>query len=192
MQTVMLKLYSIILFIVMLAFTFDCNGQYNNNFWVFGDSAGLDWSNTIPQNFISSAKYWRGSTSIGNVNGLVAYAIKHDFTFPMNGKIWNKYHKEMQNGEFVNGNGWYHDRLFLPVPGSDSLLYLISCCVTSSCPYGLYYTLIDLSANNDSGAVIQKNVPLNSYPAFDGLMAVQHGNAEIGGFCFNVGMVLGQ
>ena len=84
----------------------------------------------------------------------------------------------MQNGEFVYGNGWYHDRMFLPVPGSDSLLYLISCCVTSSCPYGLYYTLIDLSANNDSGAVIQKNVPLNSYPAFDGLMAVQHGNGR--------------
>lgn len=84
----------------------------------------------------------------------------------------------MANGYFVYGGGWYHERIFLPVPGSDSLLYLISCCVTSSCPYGLYYTLIDLKANNDSGAVIQKNVPLNSYPAFDALMAVQHGNGR--------------
>jgi len=174
-KVVIIKLWIIVLLLLKVTEGY-C--QYNNNYWVFGDSAGIDWSSSTPTLFVSSAKYWRGSASIGNSSGLLSYAIKHDFTFPMNGKVWNKYHIQMQNGEFVYGNGWYHDRMFLPVPGSDSLLYLISCCVTSSCPYGLYYTLIDLSANNDSGAVIQKNVPLNSYPAFDGLMAVQHGNGR--------------
>ncbi|MBP7166435.1 MAG: T9SS type A sorting domain-containing protein [Bacteroidia bacterium] len=96
----------------------------------------------------------------------------------MNGKVWNKYHQQMQNGNFIYGGGWYHERVFLPVPGSDSLLYLFSCCVTLSCPFGLYYTLIDLSANSDSGAIIQKNVPINNSPAFDGLMAIQHGNGR--------------
>ena len=152
--------------------------QYNNNFWVFGDSAGIDWSTNPPSTFTSKVKQWRGSASIGNNSSLVAYSIRSDNNVPVNGKIWNKYHQEMLNGNYVYGGGWYHERLFLPVPGSDSLLYLISCCVTSSCPYGLYYTLIDLSANNDSGAVIQKNVPLNPYPAFDALMAVQHGNGR--------------
>ena len=28
-------------------------GQYNNNYWVFGDSAGVDWS-TIPPTFFNS------------------------------------------------------------------------------------------------------------------------------------------
>jgi hypothetical protein len=39
-----------------------------------------------------------------------------------------------------------------------------------------YYSKINYKANNDSGLVIQKNVQLNNYPAFDALMAVQHGN----------------
>ena len=152
--------------------------QYNNNYWVFGDSAGVDWSTNPPTTFKSQVNMWRGSASIGDNNGLVAYSILYNFVWPDNGKVWNRYQQEMQNGNYIYGGGWYHERLFLPVPGSDSLLYLISCCVTSSCPYGLYYTLIDLKANNDSGAVIQKNVPLNSYPAFDALMAVQHGNGR--------------
>jgi hypothetical protein len=153
-------------------------GQYNNNYWVFGDSAGVDWSTIPPTFFNSNVKMWRGSTSIGDNSGLIAYASRYNFLASDDTWIWNKYHTKMLNGDQVNGGGWYHTKLFLPVPGSDSLLYLISCCVTSSCPYGLYYTLIDLRANNDSGAVIQKNVPLNSYPAFDGLMAVQHGNGR--------------
>ena len=153
-------------------------GQYNNNYWVFGDSSGVEFNNGSLNNFRSSMKFLRGSSSISNVNGLIAYSAKFDFTVPHNGKVWNKFHQQMQNGDFIYGAGWYHDRLFLPVPDSDSLLYLFSCCVTSSCPFGLYYTLIDLTANNDSGNIIQKNVPLNNAPAFDALMAVQHGNGR--------------
>jgi hypothetical protein len=154
------------------------NAQYNNNFWVFGDSCGMEFNSGVINNFTSSMKFIRGATSVGFDSELVAYSSKLDFTFPHNGIVWNKFHKQMQNGNFVYGNGWYHERLFIPVPGSDSLLYLFSCCVTSGSPFGLYYTLIDLSANNDSGAIIQKNVPINNYPAFDGLMAVQHGNGR--------------
>ncbi|MBK9639501.1 MAG: T9SS type A sorting domain-containing protein [Bacteroidetes bacterium] len=152
--------------------------QYNNNFWVFGDSCGIEFNNGSLNNFRSSMKILRGSASISNAIGLSAYSSRSDFFITLNSKVWNKYHQQMQNGDYIYGSGWYHERLFLPVPGSDSLLYLFSCCVTSSCPFGLYYTLIDLTANNDSGAIVQKNVPLNSAPAFDGLMAVQHGNGR--------------
>ena len=170
------KLFGIITLVIMNGSVLPA--QYNNNFWVFGDSCGVDFSNSMPTNFISSSKYLRGSSSIGDTNGLVAYSILNDNFIPVNGKVWNKYHQQMQNGNFIYGGGWYHERLFLPVPNSDSLLYLFSCCVTSSCPFGLYYTLIDLTANNDSGTIIQKNVPLNNAPAFDALMAVQHGNGR--------------
>ena len=153
--------------------------QYNNNSWCFGDSVYIDWNNASnPVIGRSSIKFLHGSTSIGDSIGIIAYSSRNDFFAPVNGLVWNKYHQQMQNGNYIFGGGWYHERLFLPAPGSDSLLYLISCCVTSSCPFGLYYTLIDLSANSDSGAIIQKNVPINNYPAFDGLMAVQHGNGK--------------
>jgi hypothetical protein len=154
------------------------HGQYNNNFWVFGDSCGIEFNNGTSSSFRSSVKMLRGSSSIGNASGLKAYSILNDNTIPDNGRVWNSYHNQMQNGDYIYGGGWYHERLFLPVPGSDSLLFLFSCCVTSSCPYGLYYTMIDLSANSDSGAILQKNIPINNYPAFDGLMAVQHGNGR--------------
>jgi hypothetical protein len=152
--------------------------QFTNNFWVFGDSSGIEFNNGSTSNFKSSMKMLRGSASISNTLGLMAYSSRSDFFIPVNGKVWNKYHQHMQNGDLIYGSGWYHERLFLPVPGSDSLLYLFSCCVTSSCPFGLFYTLIDLSANSDSGAIIQKNAPVNNYPAFDALMAVQHGNGK--------------
>ncbi len=152
--------------------------QYTNNYWVFGDSCGIEFNNGSPINFNSSSKYYRGSCSIGNTNSLIAYSILNDNFIPVNGRVWNKYHQQMQNGNYIYGGGWYHERIFLPVPGSDSLLYLFSCCVTSSCPFGLYYTLIDFTANSDSGAILQKNVPVKNVPAFDGLMAVQHGNGR--------------
>ncbi len=175
----MLNQKSYLLLYLILLFNSNCKAQYNNNAWCFGDSVYIDWNN--PSNPVidrSSIKFLSGSTSIGDSNGIIAYSSRNDFFAPVNGKVWNKYHQQMQNGNYIYGGGWYHERLFLPVPGSDSLLYLFSCCVTSSCPYGLYYSIVDLSANSDSGAVIQKNVPINNYPAFDALMAVRHGNGR--------------
>jgi hypothetical protein len=170
------KLFGIITLLIMNASTL--LAQYNNNFWVFGDSCGVEFNNGSLNNFRSSMKFLRGSASISNVNGLIAYSALFNFSLPDNGIVWNKYHQQMLNGNLIYGSGTYHERLFLPVPGSDSLLYLFSCCVTSSCPFGLYYTMIDITANSDSGVIIQKNVPLNSAPAFDALMAVQHGNGR--------------
>ena len=163
---------------LFILFTTITTAQYNNNFWVFGDSCGIEFNNGVLSNFRSSMKMLRGSTSIGNDIGTFAYSARNDTYIPVNGRVWNKYNEQMPNGDSIYGGGWYHERLFVPVPGSDSLLYLFSCCGTSSCPYGLYYTIIDLSANSDSGAIIQKNVPINNYPAFDALMAVQHGNGR--------------
>ncbi|MBK9319934.1 MAG: hypothetical protein IPM91_14820 [Bacteroidetes bacterium] len=95
--------------------------QYNNNFWVFGDSCGIEFNNGSTSNFKSSMKMLRGAASISNAIGLKAYSSRSDFFIPVNGKVWNLYHQQMSNGDLIYGSGWYHERLFLPVPGSDSL-----------------------------------------------------------------------
>ena len=64
----------------------------------------------------------------------------------------------------------------IPHSGNDSLVYLFSIGVNGY--QGLFYTLINYKANNDSGIVIQKNIQLKNAPAFDGLTAVRHGNGR--------------
>ncbi|MBK7681142.1 MAG: hypothetical protein IPJ26_01035 [Bacteroidetes bacterium] len=98
--------------------------------------------------------------------------------FPLNNVLVNKYDSVISNGSGLYGGGWYHDRLIIPNPDNDSMLFIFSAGVTASGPYGLYYSTANYKANNDSGIVIQKNVMLNNLPAFDALMAVRHGNGR--------------
>jgi hypothetical protein len=154
--------------------------QFNNNTWVFGDSAGIRWQGfpKIPTNFKSQVDWRNGVTNISDSSGVLLYSTLLNNILPINGYIWNKYHEPVSGANLIKGNLWYHAGLFLPVPGSDSLIYLFTASVTSSSPYGLYYTTVNYKANNDSGIVIQKNVMLNNLPAFDALMAVRHGNGR--------------
>ncbi|MBK7887348.1 MAG: T9SS type A sorting domain-containing protein [Bacteroidetes bacterium] len=153
--------------------------QFTNRVWAFGDSAGISWLNsgTNPINFKTNSKWRNGSVSISDTNGLNCYAALFDNTSTTNVCIWNKYNTLMQNGDYNYGGWWYHVNLFIPDPGNDSLLYMFGIGVTND-PYGFYYSKLNYKANNDSGIVIQKNMQLNNFPAFDALMAVRHGNGS--------------
>ncbi|MBK7967055.1 MAG: hypothetical protein IPK10_18475 [Bacteroidetes bacterium] len=96
---------------------------------------------------------------------------------PNNCKIWNKYDQQINDGDHVFGNAWYHAGLLIPHPGNDSIIYLFTSGVTNN-PYGFYVTTINYKANNDSGVIVQKNFQLNSLPAYDALMGVKHGNGR--------------
>ncbi len=153
-------------------------GQYNNNYWVFGDSAFIDWTNPGNPTIGSAAFHFRnGSSCIGDSSGLLLYAGLYDNNAATDCYIWNKYGNRIGDSIRVKGGVWYHASLFVPDPGSDSNIYLFTAGVTND-PYGLYYSKINYKANNDSGLVIQKNVQLNNLPAFDALMAVRHGNGR--------------
>ncbi len=165
--------------LVIIFISLQCQAQFNNNFWCFGDSIGIDWTNAQnPSMFKSSLKWRGGSATIGNSSGLLLYESRFDNTLPSNNIVWNKYHSAVANGKFIYGGGWYHDQMFLPDPFNDSIIHLFSTNVTSSGPYGLYHTIINYKLNNDSGLVIQKNLQILSYPAFDGLTAVKNGNGR--------------
>ncbi len=156
----------------------EVNAQFNNKYWVFGDSVGINWSNPTNPIFFNSKLKGRGTAvSLADSSGVLLYSgtdqkpnvIDHTKTF-------NRYQLEIPNSDSINGEGWYHEMVIIPHPGNDSLVYLISIGVTTW--HGLFYTLINYKANNDSGIVIQKNVQLQNVPAFDGLTAVRHGNGR--------------
>jgi hypothetical protein len=153
--------------------------QYNGNYWCFGDSAIIDWSTPQNPTIGGAAFYWRnGTCTIGDSSGLLLYSGLKNNIAPTNCAVWNKFHLAIGDSISIKGGLWYHASLFLPDPGNDSIIYLFTIGVTQAEQYGLYYSTINYKANNDSGLVIQKNVQLNNFPAFDGLMAVRHGNGR--------------
>ncbi|MBK9320474.1 MAG: hypothetical protein IPM91_17835 [Bacteroidetes bacterium] len=153
--------------------------QFTNNYWVFGDSASIDWTNPALPQIIKVPVDSRGDcSSFKDTSGIRVYSCDIGNTLPRNGVVINLYGTLFQNGDSLKGTSWYHDRLILPDPGNDSLIYIINAGVTQSGPYGLYYSKANYKANNDTGIVIQKNVQLNNLPAFDGLTAVRHGNGR--------------
>ena len=82
----------------------------------------------------------------------------------------------MQNGDSIVGRGWYNELIIVPNPANDSTYYLFSIGVTSI--FGLYYSIIDMRLNNGLGAVVSKNIQLQSFPMIDCLDAIKHANGR--------------
>jgi hypothetical protein len=156
--------------------------QYKGNVWCFGDSAGIDWTNpSNPTTFISMNKGRSGTSSLCDSNNtLHLYAgYLSDGTSQTRCRVNNKFHKKVFNGDSIFFEPMYHSILFIPKPNNDSIAFLFTSIVVSGIdPFGLYYSIINYKANNDSGLVVQKNIQLNNRPAFDGLAAVKHGNGR--------------
>jgi Secretion system C-terminal sorting domain len=153
-------------------------GQFNNNFWLFGDSAGINWTNPANPVLFKSMIRGRGScVSLSDSTGIRIYSHSNYTTSLFNqSKTYNRYNDPINGSDSLYVEAWYHEMLLIPCPDSDSLVYLFTVGVNTF--DGLYYTLVNYKANNDSGIVLQKNVTLQQVPAFDGLTAVQHGNGR--------------
>jgi hypothetical protein len=153
-------------------------GQFNNNYWVFGDSVGINWTNPSSPTLFNSKVRGRGScVSLSDSIGIRIYSHSNYTTALFNqSKTYNRFDVPIPSSDSLYVEGWYHEMLLIPHPGNDSLVYLLTIGVNTF--DGLYYTLINYKANSDSGQVIQKNVALQQVPAFDGLTAVQHGNGR--------------
>ncbi len=177
MRNISLTVSAIIISLLSLASNAG-NAQFNNNYWLFGDSAGINWTNPANPILLTSMLKGRGtSVSLSDTNGVIIYSgTGQKINFMDRTKTFNKFNEKVPNSDSINGEGWYHEMLLIPHPGNDSLVYLVSIGVNGY--KGLFYTLINYKANNDSGMVIQKNIALQQVPAFDGLTAVQHGNGR--------------
>jgi hypothetical protein len=152
--------------------------QFNNNYWLFGDSAGINWTTPNNPSYFNSKVKGRGtSVSLADSNGVLIYSHTNgNIAFMNKTKTYNRYNIIIENSDSIVGESWYHEMQLIPHSGNDSLVYLFSIGVNGY--QGLFYTLINYKANNDSGIVIQKNIQLKNAPAFDGLTAVRHGNGR--------------
>ena len=154
--------------------------QFLNKYWAFGDSAGINWLQNNNPIVVYTQANGRGSCiTLGDSLGMKLFAFtRSNIAQPNTAIIFNGFNDTVIFGDSIVGEAWYHELIFIPQPENDSLVYMFSIGVTGSSLFGLYYTLINYRANNDSGLVILKNVQLNALPAFDGLTAIRHGNGR--------------
>jgi hypothetical protein len=181
---------NIIVLVILLGLSSSSHAQFTDRFWTFGDSAAIDFknlSNPIPD---SSILRVRGScASICDSSGdLLMYCGSPNqdiwrpagppYTYNM-GYLINKFHHKILNGDSLKCTLWYQEMVIVPNPSNTNQFYVFTAGVIApTTPAGFFYSIVDLSLNNDSGYVIQKNVPLASFQVGDGLATVKHGNGR--------------
>lgn len=171
-------LKNILFFLVLLST--QLYSQNRGNIWCFGDSAGIDFNqpgNPVP---IRSEVKNRGScTSICDTSGrLLFYAATHSGLVGNTTSIWSFNNTLIQNGDSIVGQGWWNELSIAPSPLNNNTFYLISIGVTTSGSTGFYFSLIDMNLNGGLGAVVQKNVQLQSFKIDDEVSLIKHGNGR--------------
>lgn len=154
--------------------------QKQANIWYFGQNAGLDFNSGAPIALTDGLmNTLEGCASIADTSGNLLFYT--DGT-----TVWNKYHDTVQNGTGLLGDASStQSAIIVRKPQSDSLYYIFT---VDRGPYGgvgldtttlqgLNYSIVDITANNDSGVVIQKNVLLVQ-PTSEKVTGVTHGNGE--------------
>lgn len=172
------KLSAQLSFFFLILGSLALSAQKQNSIWCFGDSAGIDFNETSNVTTFSTSLDSRGScVSVADSTGQLLFYANTRATLPGNTtQVWNRNHQQMENGDSIVGRGWYNELIIIPRPEFSNQYYLFSVGATSI--FGLYYSIIDVSENGGNGKVIQKNIQLHSYPAWDGIAAVNHANGR--------------
>lgn len=154
--------------------------QSQNSKWALGDSAGIDFSNSLNPQIFKSSVVGRGScVSISDTSGnLLFYAFTRAGTGDSSTLVFDASHQIMQNGFSIIGKAWYDELVIVPNPGVPSSYYLFSGSMTEPIAKGFLYSKIDMTLNGGLGAVVQKNVRLHSYRNGDCVTAIKHGNGR--------------
>jgi hypothetical protein len=172
--------------------------QSHSDIWLIGrtlfpfEAIQFDFMSGLPtQSTVSTGIYMGSGTnsSICNENGeLLMYT---------NGiAIANKFGELMENGDSLNTGAWANTvgdngypvpqgAFFLQKPNDENIYYLFHMFIELTGGVApltrFYYTLIDMSYNDDLGKVIEKNVPLltgDNLLNYDQATAVRHANGR--------------
>ncbi len=174
----------LILILFFIATT--ASAQYTDRYWVFGDSAGIDFkipSNPQPANSILRVRGTCASIC-DSAGDLLFYCGSPNWTEWLNpngpirfGTVVNKNHEIVDSGDTLVGSLWYQEMTIVPMPNNDSLFYVF-CAGVVDPVIGLFYSIVDIKYNNGQGRVVQKNVLLQNDSICDGITAVRHGNGR--------------
>jgi len=155
--------------------------QNQNNAWVFGDSCGIDFTNTQNPTPIITNMVGRGScVSICDTNGiLMLYAYTVESSGALSTIVRNGLHQKLNQNNTITGVAWYNELALFPKPGTQqNLYYLFSVGLNGAPNPGLYHTTIDMNLNNGLGGIVQQNIQIDNIEYGDCLTCVRHGNGR--------------
>ena len=167
------KGFIILLLFVLISLSVYSQPNKRTNFWYFAENIGLDFNSGAPVEDLSCSIY------SGHSDASALCDTSGNLLFYSNGKqVWNKNHVRMEGGyagtSYTPGT---QAALSIPKPGSDSLYYIFtSKQYEHNSP--MFYYIVDMSANDGLGKVIDKDTLLAGWDAAEQLTAVYKNNKE--------------
>lgn len=135
--------------------------------WCFGDKVGIDFNVKPPAVSLGQRQMMAdfGTAVVSDEQGKLLFYTRGD-------SVWNRYDQCMSNGFGLGGNINSAQMVIAPLPKSSRFYY-----VFTPANSGLVYSVVDMSADSNKGAVVLKNQPVGPL-AIHKLAVVQHENGE--------------
>ncbi len=125
-------------------------GQNEANVWYFNSQCGLDFNSGVPMVLEDGqTRYGFATSTISDSLGNFLFCSDYGFIYTKNGI--------MDNGSDMPAT-LDHGLIIVKWPGKEGLYYLFTAADQWSTTPGLYYSLIDLKANDGLGSVVEKNI----------------------------------
>jgi hypothetical protein len=165
------------LFILLILISGNTYAQNQNCIWIFGDSAGVDFSNINNPLPIISGMDGRGScASIADTNSSLLF-YGNTSSSQLRTFLQDATNDTLLASDPMPGNGLYNELVIIPKPRNTILYYIFYTGVRGFVDT-TYYALIDMTLNNGLGEMTLKNQVLDVYRPGDCLTAVKHGNGR--------------
>ena len=148
--------------------------QKQNNYWYFGQKAGLNFNSGSP-----AAPLTNSALLAAEGTATVSDPVTGNLLFYTNGVVvYTKNHTLMPNGNNLYGDSsTLQSACIVPKPGNSNIYYIFTMDAITHFPLqrGLNYSVVDLTLNGGLGDVSAKNVPLEA-PMGEALTCTRHGN----------------
>jgi hypothetical protein len=163
-----MKTFCGLFFLFLFNFSF---AQGNDNNWVFGHHAGLDFNSGSPVPFNTNVYFIEGCASISDTAGQLQFFTNGVKVFDRNGVM-------MQNGDsLATDYPWQYGAwspqsvVIIPIPGNTTAYYLFTRSDSA-----LSYSVIDMTLNAGLGYVVLRNQVLFNAPVLRYMTAIKHAN----------------
>ncbi len=156
--------YFIVCVILSLQAGIQSYGQGENNNWVFGDQAALNFNTSPPGFFQSHMTTVEGCSSISDAAGNLLFYTKGSRIWDRNGNVMPNSVGMLGNGGLTNPDyGSSHEGVSIIKSAANAHQYYVFCTdANEALTHKLYYSVVDMSLNGGMGDVAptQKNIVL--------------------------------